>query len=68
MKYEGWTEVWTPGKQRLMANKDGCKVIWLGNGDIIQEYPHSIRTYYSKTKEILKLEFKDQNPIYYHHG
>lgn len=35
-KYEGWTQVWIPGKQRLMANKDNYKVIWLANGDVIQ--------------------------------
>lgn len=36
MKYEGWTEVWIPGKQRLMANKEGYKVVWLSNGDVLQ--------------------------------
>lgn len=50
MKYDGWTEVWIPGKQRLMTNGQGYKVIWLGNGDVLQEFPNSIKTYYSKVK------------------
>lgn len=54
-KYEGWTEVWTPGKQRLMANSEGYRVIWLSNGDVIQEFPNQIKAYFSKTKEILKI-------------
>jgi hypothetical protein len=49
-KYEGWTEVWTPGKQRLMANRDNYKVVWLANGDVIQEFGNAIKTYYSKAK------------------
>ncbi len=33
----GWVEVWNPGVQRLMANKELCfKVVWLKNGDILQ--------------------------------
>jgi len=67
MKYEGWTEVWIPGKQRLMANKEGYKVIWLGNGDVLQEFPNSIKTYYCKVKDIVKIEFKKEPAIYYHH-
>ena len=35
-KYAGWTEVWIPGKQRLLTNNQNYKVIWLHNGDIIQ--------------------------------
>jgi hypothetical protein len=49
-KYGGWTEVWIPGKQRLMANSEGYKVVWLANGDVMQEFSNSIKTYYSKTK------------------
>jgi hypothetical protein len=42
--------VWTAGRQRLMANKDNYKVIWLANGDVIQEFSNDIKTYYSKNK------------------
>ena len=34
-KYAGWTEVWIPGRQRLMTN-ESYKVVWLYNGDVIQ--------------------------------
>lgn len=50
MKYEGWTEVWIPAKQRLMTNNQGYKVVWLANGDVLQEFPNSIKTYYCKNK------------------
>ena len=36
MKYDEWTEVWIPGRQRLLTNKEGSKVIWLHNGDVLQ--------------------------------
>lgn len=54
-KYSDWTEVWIPGRQRLMARKDGYKVIWLKNGDVIQDFGHEIKSYYSKAKEIYKI-------------
>lgn len=68
MKYEGWTEVWIPGKQRLMANSSGEKVVWLGNGDVLQEFQNQISTYYSKAKDILKINYKQLPSIYYHSG
>lgn len=58
MKYEGWTEVWIPGKQRLMTNKEGYKVVWLSNGDVLQQFSNGISTYYSKAKDILKINYK----------
>ncbi len=54
-KYEGWTEVWIPGKQRVMANKDNYKVVWLSNGDVIQDFGNHVKTYYSKVKAIDKI-------------
>ena len=66
MKYGGWTEVWIPGRQRLMTNKEGYKVTWLHNGDVMQSYAYQISTYFSKTKEILKIDFKEEPSVYYH--
>lgn len=66
MKYGGWTEVWIPGKQRLFTNNKGYKVVWLSNGDVLQEFSNKITTYYSKCKQILKINFNNLSPIYYH--
>lgn len=38
-----------------MANKDNYKVIWLSNGDVIQDFSNGIKTYYSKAKDIYKI-------------
>jgi hypothetical protein len=55
MKYEGWTEVWIPGRQRLMANKEGYKVVWLKNGDVLQEFGNNTKSYYCLAKDMHKL-------------
>ena len=66
MKYEGWTEVWIPGKQRTLASTSGYKVIWLGNGDVLQQFPNQIKTYFYKGHKILKIQFKAEPAVYYH--
>lgn len=65
MKYHGWTEVWIPGRQRLMSDGVGYKVIWLFNGDVVQQFPNRISTYYSNAKKINKIVYNNMKPIYF---
>ena len=41
-------------------------MIWLNNGDVLQQFPNNISTYYSKAKRIYKINFAKMAPVYYH--
>ena len=66
MKYHGWTEVWMPGRQRLMSDGgSGYKVVWLFNGDVLQQFANQISTYYSSAKRINKIFYNNLSPIFF---
>jgi hypothetical protein len=48
--------------------RDGYKVVWLKNGDVVQEFRNQIKSYYSREKEVYKIDYGKHVPIYYHEG
>jgi hypothetical protein len=49
----GWIEVWTAGKQRVMG-KENYTIRWWSNGDIKQSFPNGFISYYAHDSRLVQ--------------